>query len=304
MSAIAYMNGSFFSGTGPQIPVTDTGFVLGATVAEQVRTCGGQPFRLDSHLDRLLHGLDILQLPSPLTRDEWKDVVQQVVAHNHRLLSPGDDLGVTLFVTPGTYSAYTSSPDDTTATYCVHTYPLPFRLWHERYNTGCTLQSVSIQQVSPRSWPVALKCRSRMHYYLATQEARQRKSGAMAILLDETGHVTETPTANIVALVPQEGLVSPSRDHILPGISLAVLAEIADSLGSKINYRPLRVEELQSATEVLVTSTPFCILPVAEVDGRRLSPDRPMYSKLLQAWNQLADLDLAAQAEKFSQRRG
>ncbi len=302
MNSIAYLNGSFLTGTTPQIPVIDTGFVLGATVAEQVRTCGGKPFRLDAHLDRLLHGLEIIGLDSPLAREEWKDVVHRVVDHNYRLQNAGDDLGVTLFVTPGIYSAYASEQDATSVTYCVHTYPLPFRLWHERYQTGCVLQSVSIQQISPRSWPPDLKCRSRMHYYLATQEARQRKPGSMAILLDESGHVTETPTANIVALLPDEGLVSPSRDHILPGISLAVLGEIAQTLGMKMHYRPVQLEELQIANEVIVTSTPFCILPVAEVDGRALPSERPVYSQLLRAWNELAGFDLAAQAVHFARR--
>lgn len=302
MSAIAYMNGSFLTGATPHIPVTDAGFVLGTTVAEQIRTCGGRPFRLDAHLDRLLHGLEIVDLKSPLTRDEWKEVVDRIVAHNYRLQSPGDDLGVTLFVTPGIYSAYAADHDESLITHCVHSYPLPFRLWQERYRTGCVLQSVSIQQVSPRSWPADLKCRSRMHYYLAAQEAKQQRPGAMAVLLDEAGQVTETPTANIVAYLPDEGLVSPNRESILPGISLAVLKELSQPLKLNWSHRPLRIEDLQTAQELMVTSTPFCLLPVAEVDGCAISSERPVYHRLLEAWNQLTGLDLAAQAERFARR--
>ena len=48
----AYLNGRFLPASQTMIPPVDAGFVLGASVTEQLRTFGGQLFRLDDHLAR------------------------------------------------------------------------------------------------------------------------------------------------------------------------------------------------------------------------------------------------------------
>jgi branched-chain amino acid aminotransferase len=298
---IAFLDGTYVSAHDARVSVTDAGFVMGVTVAEQVRTFAGAPFQLDRHLDRLFHGLDLVGVGCPHSRGELAEIVDRVVRHNRRQLAAEDDLGVTLFVTPGIYSAY-ATEDRVSPTCGVHTYPLPFRLWHGRYASGASLQSVSVQQVSSRSWPVDLKCRSRMHYYLATQEARAHRPGSMAVLLDERGQVTETPTANVVAYFADEGLVSPGRENILPGISLAFLRDLAESQGLPFHERPLTMDDLRRGAEVLLTSTPFCLLPVQEVDGQPLPTARTIYDRLLSAWSAHVGLDIAAQARRFAMR--
>ena len=42
--------------------MSDVGFILGATVAEQLRTFAGQIFHLDDHLARLAQSLEIVGL--------------------------------------------------------------------------------------------------------------------------------------------------------------------------------------------------------------------------------------------------
>ena len=153
-----------------------------------------------------------------------------------------------------------------------HSYPLPFHLWHQKYQIGSTLLSVSTRQVPTNCWPVELKCRSRMHYYLAAQEAQRRNPGATALLLDQDGFVSETPTANIVAFFADVGLVSPPRDKILPGISLDFLRQLARRLDLPLEFRDLDLAELADADEIMLTSTPFCLLPVTRLDDRYLGP--------------------------------
>ena len=58
--SLAYLNGKLVPVAQAVIPVYDAGFVLGTTVAEQLRTFGGQLFRLDQHLARLQHSLEIV----------------------------------------------------------------------------------------------------------------------------------------------------------------------------------------------------------------------------------------------------
>ena len=144
-----------------------------------------------------------------------------------------------------------------------------------------------------------------MHYYLADSKSRQAEPGSRALFLDDDGYVLEASTANIVVFRRHEGLVSPPREKILPGISVAVVAELAGSLGIPYSCRDLTVEDVAGADEVMLCSTSPCVWPVVRLDGRTIGDGSPgrMYVRLLTAWSGLVGLDIQAQAEQFAQAR-
>jgi branched-subunit amino acid aminotransferase/4-amino-4-deoxychorismate lyase len=301
----AYLNGKWIPAAAATVPVGDAGFVLGATVAEQLRTFGGRLFHLDDHLTRLEHSLRIVGVDPGMARDELAAVAEQLAACNHRLLAPGDDLGLSIFVTPGDYPAY-SPPGPARPTVCLHTYPLPFRLWAAKYREGQALVTTDVEQVSPRSWPASLKCRSRMHYCLADKQAAAVDPQARALLLDAQGFVTEASTANLVIYNAAEGLVSPPGSKILHGISLSAAAEFARRLGIGAGERELATDDVAAAEEAMLASTPLCLLPVTRLNGRPIGDGNPgpVFRRLLSAWSEAVGIDIAAQAERFAHRDG
>ena len=119
------------------------------------------------------------------------------------------------------------------------------------------------------------------------------------------GCVAETSTANVVIYRRGQGLLSPPQAKILHGISLAEVFSMAEELGIPCRQRDLTPEQLAAADEVLLTSTPFCLLPVTRLGGRPIAEGRPgeVYWKLLQQWNQRTGVDLLQQAERFSERK-
>lgn len=299
----AYLNGRFLPASSAAIPLTDSGFVLGTTVAEQLRTFAGKLFRLDDHLDRLEQSLGIVGVDPGLRRDALAHLAQELVDRNYRLVSPGDDLGLSIVVTPGPYPAY-SPPGSAGPMVCLHTYLLPFRLWAEKYRTGQALVTTDVEQVSPKSWPPRLKCRSRMHFYLADRRAAAAEPGARALMLDSQGFVVEASTANVMIHTARDGLLSPPRHKVLPGISMREVDELAQRLGIAAGQRELTPGHVAAADEVLLTSTPMCLLPVTRLNGRPIGEGVPgdVFRKLLAAWSELVGIDIAAQAERFAER--
>jgi branched-chain amino acid aminotransferase len=301
--AIAYLNGQLIAASRAAISLVDAGFVLGATVTEQLRTFRGELFRLPEHLERLKHSLEIVGIQPRESLTDIAEIAQRIARHNFALVAPGDDLGLCIFTTPGGYVAMAEEQVGT-PTVGLHSYRLPFHLWAEKYDNGVALVTTPIQQVPADCWPAELKCRSRMHYYLADQQAARVEAGARALLLDHEGFVSETSTANVVAHFPNEGLVSPPRSQVLPGISLQVLIELAGRLGISFVERQIREGDLATADELMLTSTPNCILPVARLNGRQIGkqPAGPIFTQLLRAWNEMAGFDIAAQARRFTSR--
>jgi branched-subunit amino acid aminotransferase/4-amino-4-deoxychorismate lyase len=282
--------------------VFDPGFVQGVTVSEQLRTFGGTLFELDQHLQRLSRSLQIVGL-TDIDLDSVRTQALAIASHNHSLLQPGDDLGLTIFVTPG---CATSAPGGQHAgpTIGIYTTPLPFHRWSNCYTGGESLVVSSVRQSPGNCWPEELKCRSRMHYYLADQEARRKKPGARALLLDQSGFVAEASTASVLAWRQDEGFVAPPVEKVLPSISVRVIKRLAAELSLNFVHRDLTVEDMLTADEVLLSSTSPCLLPVLSIDQTTIGNGQPgpIFQQVLSAWNQLTNTDIAAQAVQFATR--
>jgi branched-chain amino acid aminotransferase len=294
---LAYSTGNWIPANELSIAVDDVGFLLGTTVTERLRTFAGQVFRLPEHLRRMRRSLEIIGLDAASITEELATAIPAFVAKNADQLAPGDDWSVNAFVTPGTSGS--GRP-----TICVHGWPLQFSQWAAAYDAGLSAAISDVRQVPDNCWPSELKCRSRMHYYLADQRAAQRKPGSRAILLDQEGYVAESTTANVVIYREQEGISTPPDDHVLVGISLAVVHELAGRLGIPFMRRRMLPDELHSADEVMLASTSVCLLPVVECDGQQIGAGRPgpTCARLLKAWGELVGIDVVGQAKKFAVR--
>jgi branched-chain amino acid aminotransferase len=301
---IAYLDGAWVPASQALLPVTDAGFVQGVTVAEQLRTFNGQLFELPRHLSRLQRSLAIVGVELPVGVEELAKLAQELASRNHALLQPGDDLGLSMFVTPGIYSTFVATGAVPGPFLGMHTYPIPFASWAHKYEQGEKLVVTDVKQVPNDCWPVELKCRSRMHYYLADRAAREIEPGARAALLDHNGCVTEASTANLLIYRHSEGIISPPRASILPGVSVAVLAELASALQIPWSERDLTVEDCATANEILLCSTSPCVWPVTRFNGKTISNGMagPIATKLLAAFGQRVGVDIAGQAKQFSTR--
>ncbi len=301
----AWWNGSNRPLSQLQISIFDSGFVQGATVVEQLRTFGGKPFKVDEHVQRLMRSLEISGIPAAQSASDFSGIIHEVAERNFSLVDAGDDLSIGLWVTPGFSGKYANAKfldGDPFPTVCCYAHPLDFYNWHGIYSTGQRLVTASIPQLA--SWPSELKCRSRMHYHVADVEARSKDPAASALVLDRDGFVNETSKANILALIDGEGLVSPRKNKILPGVSLSVVEELAQRIGEQVTYRDMMPFELVTAKEVMLCSTAACIWPVVMLDGEKIADGQPgeIFKKLLKEWQHLVGVDIEAQAIEFAER--
>ena len=134
-------------------------------------------------------------------------------------------------------------------------------------------------------------------YYLADREADAAEPGARAVVCHADGRVSETSTANI-AIVTAGVVTTPPPADALPGVSLGFARRLATSAGIDWQERSLTVADLAAADEILLTSTPSCILPATTLDGGAVRDGRPgpVFRALLDAWSRHVGLDIAHQA--------
>ena len=298
---VAYIDGRFVPQAEAAVPFVDAGFVLGAAVSEQLRTANGAVFLLAEHPERLRLSARTTGIELPQTDVELEQIVRELVARNWPLAASGGDLGISIVLTPGIYSSFAREREPRPALY-LHTYELPFARFQRLYTRGQSLVVVDVRQVPETCWPRSLKCRSRMHYHLADQQARAHDPDARALLLDQDGTVNETSTASVLLHLPGAGLVAPPSERVLPGITLDFVRGLAAGLGVSYAERDIAPSELHSADEILLTSTPFGIAPACRVDGKMIGDGKPgsMFTRLLRAFGEAVGIDLARQAAQMA----
>jgi len=296
----AYYQGQWLPWSQVQIPLDDAGFTWGVSASEQLRTYRGQLFGWSAHWQRWSRSVEILGCALPWEERQAEAIAQELVT---RYLpdAPGGDMGLSLVFTPGPLAAWTAGPRAATA--LLHVYPLAYQRWAAQYRRGSRLTCSRVRQVPAECWPAEFKGRSRLHYYLADQDVAQRAPGSRALLLSLEGFLRETSTANLILCCESAHgprLLSPPRSQILPGVSLDVTRELATSLGARWEERELSRTDLEQADEVWLTSTPWAILPVIQVDDRPVGSGAPgpRFAELLAAWQIHTGCNFVQQAQE------
>lgn len=295
--ALAYFDGRFVPQRAAALPLNDAGFVFGATVTDLCRTFRGHLFRFKEHLGRFRRNCQAARVPLTASDAELTQAAEHLAAHNAGLLGPNAELALVLLATPGPIGYYlgeAGGPGEGRPTLALHTFPLPFGRYARLFREGARLVVPATRQVPPVCVDPHVKQRSRLHWWLAEQEARQADAAAFALLADLNGYVTETAFANFL-IVRRGTVVSPPHGGILDGISLRLTEELCRELGIPFVESPLTPEDCQAADEAMLTGTAFCLAGVRSINGATLPWPGPVTDALAAAWTRTVGLDYRAQ---------
>ncbi len=281
-----YLNGNLTDAAEATVSVFDLGFTMGVSVTEQIRTYGKSTPLLARHLDRFFGGLEIIGLAPPFDRSQLETQIADLIAINGQSLTLDDELGIGICATPGIASSFGQT--NVGPTLLIYTYPLYHDDLTKACQTGVRLTTVKTQEIPAASIPKELKCRSRMHYYLAEQEAQAIDPNSRALLTNTDGFVAEATTASVV-MIQSGRLIAPLKETVLPGVSLGVAIEIAQQIGLTVERRNIRTEELEKAQEVIWLTTPNGIIPATHINQRPIGTGNvgEITEKLIYHWTNL-----------------
>ena len=290
---VVYMNGEIIPESEARLPIRDRGFVYGDAVFDTTRTFGHRIFKLDDHLDRFFLSLKYIRLESPLTKRQFRDITMEVLEANLKLIDAGDDYWVTQRVTRGVPTG-DEPPQPSTIVECT---PLPFQQRAKYYRDGMPVVVPSVRRTPPE----AVSPRAKMHQYinlmLADQEVKSQNPDAWPIVLDMNGNLCEGPGSNIF-IVKDGAVVTPREQYVLAGISRETAIELAHELNIEVREVDIDLYDAYTADEAFVTSTSFCICPVASFNGNPMtnpSVPGPVTDRLMKAYSGLVGIDIEGQ---------
>jgi D-alanine transaminase len=108
---------------------------------------------------------------------------------------------------------------------------------------------------------------------LAAQTAKER--GAFEAMLIRDGVVTEGAKTNFFGVVDGSLRTHPCDNHILPGITRAVLRDLATDLNITLDETPIKESEIPRLSELFLTGTTTDVMPVVKLDDRLVGNGKP-----------------------------
>lgn len=273
-----YLNGQYIDESQASVSIDDRGFLFADGVYEVVHLYGGRPFEWDRHMARLKRSLAGIGFHPP--------DVEELARVRDRLieLNPSDEASLYIQITRGVQKRHHAPPP-------AGTLAPTLLMWVRSVDPippDTVKEGIRVITVADDRWAkVWIKTIGLLPNVLAKGQAVA--AGCDDAVFVRDGMVMEATSANIFRV--KQGIVytAPVTNYILPGITRAVVIELAREAGYQVVEEPFGVAQLYDADEVFLTGTLTEVLPVTVVDNHRIGAQSgPVARDLLQRLKILA----------------
>lgn len=263
-----YVDGAYYPKSQAKVSVFDHGLLYGDGVFEGIRAYNGSVFKLKEHIDRLYRSAHMIMLDILISKEEMISVVLETLRKNSL-----KDSYIRLVVTRGVGDLGLNPRKCLKPTIICITDNISL------HKTGAKDDGVSAMISWVKRDPVdatshEIKSLNYLNSILAKIEANI--SGVdEAICLDKNGFVCEGVAENIFIVKEGKIFTPPSYTGALPGITAEAVIKLARTLGYDIRDKIITPYELFNADEVFFTGTAAEIVPVSEINKRKIDAGKP-----------------------------
>ena len=268
MEPKVYINGKLFPKDEAGVSVFDHGFLYGDGVFEGIRCYNGNVFKLTEHIDRLYDSAKSISLELLLTKDELKDAVINTLKANNL-----KDSYIRLVVTRGVGKLGLDPFNCTESQLIIITDTIQLYS-KELYEKGLDAIIVKTIRNHSKALNPTVKSMNYLNNILAKIECINA-GAAEGIMLNTDGYVAECTGDNIFIVKNSEIFTPPASAGILIGITRNVVIELANEAGIAVREEQLTPDDLYNADECFLTGTAAEIIPVANIDGRKVATGKP-----------------------------
>ncbi|MDA3792516.1 MAG: branched-chain-amino-acid transaminase [Elusimicrobia bacterium] len=269
MERLIYLNGELVKTKEAKISVFDHGLLYGDGVFEGIRAYSGNIFKLKEHLDRLYNSAAAIMMEIPISKEEMSQAVVKTVNANKLR-----DAYIRLVVTRGIGDLGLNPEKCQKPT--VFIIADKIKLYPEEYyKNGLNIVTAATRRNIPDALSPRIKSLNYLNNIMAKIEANRLKVPE-ALMLNREGYVAECTGDNIF-LVTSGGtvLTPPLYIGALNGITRAVIVDMLSDMDVVLKETPFTLFEVYSAAECFLTGTAAEVIPVVDVDGRKISDGRP-----------------------------
>jgi D-alanine transaminase len=263
MSRIVYVNGDYLPEADAKISVFDRGFLFADGVYEVTPIVNGKLVDYDAHAERLDRSLRELRMAWPCTKPELRNMHEELIKRNK--LNEGI---IYMQVTRGVADRMFNFPKDIASSLIA--FPQVMTLV-DNPNARTGIKVVTGPDI--RWLRRDIKSIMLLAPVLGKQEAYEK--GAQEGWMVEDGHVTEGTSSNAYIVKDNVIVTRPLSNRILAGCTRRALFRLSQEHGIKVVERLFTPEEAYAADEAFLTSASQFVMPIVEIDGKRVGGGQP-----------------------------
>jgi D-alanine transaminase len=261
--AIAYVNGQFLPQKDATISIMDRGFLFADGIYEVSAVIDGKLVDSDLHMARLVRSVGEIELTLPEPADRIAALMREIVKRNN--LKEGL---VYLQVTRGTEEGrnfpFPKNSKSSLVMFCEA---------KDYVDSPAAKTGVKVKSVEDIRWARRdIKSVALLAQVLAKQAAAAE--GCQEAWMHEDGVITEGGSSTAYIVVGEGAdakiITRENSRKILPGCTRLAMMSLAKEKGIAIEERPFTLDEAYAANEAFMTSATSFIMPITEIDGRKI----------------------------------
>ena len=247
-----FVNDDLIPSSEASLLVSDLAIQRGYGIFDFLKAIDHTPVFPDEHLERFLHSARQLRLDVARTKEELLGCIRLLMEKN-RIPDSGIKLTLTGGYSPDGYALIKPN-------FVITQSPLQFPVTG-LFEKGLRLVSYPHQRQMPDTKTIDYLMAIWLQPYILERNADD-------VLYHRGGLISECPRSNFFIVTNDDTVVTP-LDGILKGVIRGKVLELAGRQ-FKTAERPVTLEEIWNAKEAFITSTTKHVVPVVELDGRRI----------------------------------
>lgn len=268
-----WMSGTLVDWDDAKVHILNPTLHYGWGVFEGIRAYktdrGPAVFRLTEHIDRLFRSAKIYLMDPGFTPAEIVAAVKETVRVNEV---------ESCYIRPLVYLGYGEmglNPLPSHVETSIAVWPWGLYLGPEALESGCRAMTSSWQHINQNSIAPQGKGTGQYMNSSLSKVAALKAGYDEAILLSPAGNVVQGTGENIFVVNGRKVITPPVQEGLLQGITRDSAMQIARDLGYEVVEHALVRTDLYLADEAFFTGTAAEVVPIAEVDDRKVGAGRP-----------------------------
>jgi len=259
--SICFLNDKYLDVQEAKISPLDRGFLFGDAIYEVIIAVNKKPFELGAHLNRLKKNLSYLKY-SLLDQFDLEEIILEVISRNKFI-----NQVIYVQISRGTDIVRDHIPsNDLTPTIFVSSHELK-----TDFSPSSGEKAILLEDFRWRKSQI--KATSLLANVIYRSEAKHKE--VFETILFENGFITEGAVSNVFCCIDNKIITPPLTENILPGVTRKVILELIQDTSFEYEETKITVDSFLSAEEIWVTNSTKGVIPIIELDGKKIGSGLP-----------------------------
>jgi len=259
--SICFLNDKYIDIQEAKISPLDRGFLFGDAIYEVIIAVNKKPFELSAHLTRLKNNISSLKY-SLSDQFDLQETILEVISRNKFL-----NQVIYVQISRGTDIVRDHIPsNDLSPTIFVSSHELK-----TDFSPSSGEKAILLEDFRWRKSQI--KATSLLANVIYRSEAKDQE--VFETILFEDGFITEGAVSNVFCCIDNKILTPPLTENILPGVTRKVILDLIQDTSFEYQETKISVDSFLSAEEIWVTNSTKGVIPIIELDGKKIGSGLP-----------------------------